>query len=380
MKRISQFVTNSLSNMVKNRRKKPERKKTSKYWKKKNNFLSDSLVYTGDAVSVKTRINLLAYDAEEAVSKQYEKVEEAVGTIDNNKISWIHVTGLNDTEKIHTLCKHFKIGLLHVKDILNSEHLAKVDVVDEQYIFLVLDAFSYHSDLSLQHEHVTLILGNNYVISFQESDSPIFDNIRNAVEQNSMSIRSRTADYLFCSLIANVTDNYRRLIEDIQDGLEEIETKLLNLDSKGGDLTYQIQDYRISYRQLRRAIFPIYDDFRLLLRTDSTLIHPENQYFLLDIKDHLTQAYQTVNACRENLSTLMDLYFAGNDLKMNDIMKRLTVVATIFIPLTFLVGVWGMNFRFMPELSWKYGYLYAWALLVAVGIFTWLYLRKRRWF
>lgn len=355
-------------------------KKTSKYWNRKNNLLSDSLMYIGDAAGIPTQMQLVSFDTAELVSKKFKNVEDVVKNLNTTKVNWIHVSGLSDTEKIHLLCKHFKINLLHIKDILNGEHLAKVDIVDERYILILLDAFFYNTEQLMQREHVALILGDNFVISFQETEFPIFDNIKKAVEHNLMSIRSRPADYLYCSLVANVTDDYLRLIEDIQDGLEEIETELLDPNMRDVDFTYRIQDYRLNYRRLRRAIVPIYDDFLKLLRSDCHLIHPENKFFFADIKDHLTQSYQTVNACRENLSTLMDLYFAGNDLKMNDIMKRLTVVATIFIPLTFLVGVWGMNFQIMPELNWKYGYLFAWGLLVAVAVLTWIYLQKRKWF
>ncbi len=362
-------------------RKKNRERKTSKYWKKKNNLLSDSLIYTGDVLSSPTHIQLSSYSSDKFLSKEYNSAEEAIKNLAEDNINWLHVTGLNDTKSINTLCNHFKINVLHTKDVLSSEHIAKIDIIDDQYILMILDAFHYDAKQALQREHVTLILGTNYIISFQETTFPIFENVQNALENDLVNIRKRSVDYLYCSLIANITNNYLRIIEDIQDNLEEIEAKLLELGSaKNMSLSSEIQDSRKNYRLLRRAIIPIYEDFIRLIRTDPTLIRPENHIFFLDIKDHLTQAYQTTNACRENLSTLMDLYFAGNDLRMNDIMKRLTVVSTLFIPLTFLVGVWGMNFKFMPELSMKYGYLYAWISMIVLSIIIGIYLRKRDWF
>ena len=168
------------------------------------------------------------------------------------------------------------------------------------------------------------------------------------------------------------------MISDIDNALEDLEEELLTV-SEGNDIGIQIQSLRRQYMLMKKSILPLKEQYIKLLRGESSLMHKVNRAFFNDVNDHLQFVLQTIEICRETLSSLVDLYISNNDLRMNDIMKRLTIVSTIFIPLTFLVGVWGMNFKFMPELDWKYGYWFAWLLMVVIGMIVYAFFRKKKW-
>mgnify|MGYP002536589046 CR=1 FL=1 len=168
-------------------------------------------------------------------------------------------------------------------------------------------------------------------------------------------------------------------ISSIDDALEDLEEELLTITDEN-DIGIQIQSLRRQYMLMKKSILPLKEQYVKLLRAENLLIHKVNRAFFNDVNDHLQFVLQTIEICRETLSSLVDLYISNNDLRMNDIMKRLTIVSTIFIPLTFLVGVWGMNYKWMPELDWRYGYLFAWILMGVIGIVVYLYFRKKKWY
>ena len=167
-------------------------------------------------------------------------------------------------------------------------------------------------------------------------------------------------------------------ISSIDDALEDLEEELLTITDEN-DIGIQIQSLRRQYMLMKKSILPLKEQYVKLLRAENLLIHKVNRAFFNDVNDHLLNVAQNIDICRETLSSLMDLYISNNDLRMNDIMKRLTVVSTIFIPLTFLVGVWGMNFRNMPELEWEHGYILAWGVMIVIGFVTYLFFRTKKW-
>lgn len=346
----------------------------------RNNLLSENLVYTGNSTDA-TRIQLCSYNTTELQEAQGKAFADVSATIDNNRINWLKVCGMKDTEAIRDICEHFEIDFLVLQDILNANHPTKIEE-HENYIVVILKLFRFNEQdkqSEMQQQQLCIIQGTNYVLSFLEYESTFLEDISVAIHNNVLKIRGRQSDYLLSVILNHVMANYTFIISSIDDDLEDLEEELLKI-TNADDIGVQIQSLRRQYLQIKRGVIPLKEQFVKLLRSDSLLVHKVNRAFFNDVNDHLQFVLQTIEICRETLSSLVDLYISNNDLKMNDIMKRLTVVSTIFIPLTFLAGVWGMNFEFMPELSWKHGYLFAWLLMCVIGLAIYLFFKKKKWY
>lgn len=343
----------------------------------KNNLLSDQLVYNGES-QTPTHIHLLTYNQDDVEESTADKFEAIENKIQSGAINWVQVHGLRNTETVRLICEHFEIDFLVLQDILNADHPTKVEE-HEQYNVIVLKLFEYNGIEELGQQQLCLIQGKEFVLTFLEKETDFFDNVTQAIVGNVIKIRTRQSDYLLSVLLNNVMSNYISLITTIDDALEDLEEELLTIKYKN-DIGMLIQVRRRQYMDMKRAILPLKEQYAKLLRAENDLMHKINRPYFNDVNDHLQFVLQTIDICRETLSALVDLYISNNDLRMNDIMKRLTVVSTIFIPLTFLVGVWGMNFRFMPELDWKYGYFYAWTVMLVITLIVYWFFKKKKWY
>ncbi len=337
----------------------------------RNNLLSERLTYNGEN-DTHTHVHLLSYSADYFKETVCHNFEEVPALTAHAERLWLRVHGLQDTEYIKNICNHFKISFLMMQDILNVDHPSKIEK-NGDFNFVVARIF--HEDTVTQ---VRLVQGRNVVLSFTEGEAPFFDDAACALQENVLKIRNRTSDYLFSVLVNELVSSYVALAIDTGDKLDDLETELLSATTSY-DIRLQMQMYRKRYMEMKRTVLPLKEQYSRILHPDSDLIDDANRPFFNDVNDHLLNAVQLVEGCRETLASLMDLYISNSDMRMNYIMKRLTVVSTIFIPLTFLVGVWGMNFKFMPELDWKYGYLMAWGLMVLAGLASYLILRSRKW-
>lgn len=345
-----------------------------------NNLLNEDLLYTGDS-TIATHLTLTSYNATEIQEASGTNIKDVSQTLDINRINWLQVYGMKDTETIRDICEHFEIDFLVLQDILNADHLTKVEEHDN-YMFLIMKLFRFNDankEDTLEQQQIAIIQGANFVITFTEWDSPIFNGIVNALHNNILKIRTRQSDYLLSVILNSIVGNYTTIVNTIDDALEDLEEELLKT-ANGNDIGAQIQSLRRQHLKVKRGIYPLKEQYTKLLRAENLLIHKVNRAFFNDVNDHLQSVLQTIEICRETISSLVDLYISNNDLKMNDIMKRLTVVSTIFIPITFLAGIWGMNFDFMPELDWKYGYLVAWALMIIIGGAIYLFFKKKGWY
>lgn len=346
----------------------------------KNNLLSETLIYTGESTSP-THLQLCSYSTTDLQEAKGETFKDVSQTIDSNRINWLKVCGMKNTEVIRDVCEHFEIDFLILQDILNANHPTKIEEHDH-YLVAIMKLFQFDEDNKLgemKPQQLCLIQGTNYVLCFLEYDSPFLTDISSAIHNNVLNIRGRQSDYLLSVLLNSVMANYTHIVTSIDDGLEDLEEVLLKITSSD-DIGIQIQSLRRQYLQIKKAAYPLKEQYIKLLRSDSLLVHKVNRAFFNDVNDHLQFVLQTIEICRETLSSLVDLYISNNGLKMTDIMKRLTVVSTIFIPLTFLVGVWGMNFDSMPELSWKHGYWFAWLLMTIIGLTIYLFFKKKKWY
>lgn len=349
----------------------------------KNNLLSEKLVYTGDS-NTPTHLHLCTYSATEMQEVSGDTFPSVKDTLKNDQINWLQVHGLKDTETIRQICSHFEVDFLVLQDILNASHPTKIEE-HEKHIVLILKWF-YPNEQKEENEldellqqQVCLVLGSNYVLTFFENETDFFDDVSAAIRNDVLKIRNRPTDYLLSVLLNSIMGNYISTISSIDDALEDLEEELLTITNEN-DIGIQIQSLRRQYMLMKKSILPLKEQYVKLLRAENLLIHKANRAFFNDVNDHLQFVLQTIEICRETLSSLVDLYISNNDLRMNDIMKRLTVVSTIFIPLTFLVGVWGMNFKMMPELDWRYGYIFAWIVMFLITIVVYLFFRKKKWY
>ncbi|HPW90251.1 MAG TPA: magnesium/cobalt transporter CorA [Paludibacteraceae bacterium] len=343
--------------------------------RQRDNLLYEQLQYTGD-IHEGTCLELTVFDKSGIKTHTGDDLT-VLNQMEPTKVNWLCVRGLSDVNLIGKLCRHFELPNVWMQDVLNTRHIAKIEEID--YGFLtVLDVFSYNEHHTLDKEHVSLLMKKGVIISFQESQSNLFAEISKALTTNTGKVRSESVDYLYDLLFSSIIDSYLAILDTQRDQMLDMEDQLMEFGGDHVAVGRAIQLVRKDYMLLRKNLGPLRTDFSILL--ESNYVKDSNKIYYRDTRDQLLQVFQLIDNAKETITALVDLYLANNDLRMNQIMSRLTVVSAIFIPLTFLAGVWGMNFRVMPELSWQYGYLFAWGVMgvVALGVIWWLW--KKRWF
>ncbi len=336
-------------------------------------MLPGTPVYTG-TVDIAPKTMYVCYDDDHCTTKNYHQLSGFVPGACKGKY-WLHICGLNQAEQIATLGKELHLHPLLVEDILNVNKQPNIEEFDN-CVIAILKHFTPENSKNLSWEQISIVLGENYVLSFQESEQPVFIEIHRALEDNIGKIRHKGSDYLFTLLLDRIVDSYLPEIDKTEELLADMEAAILE-DDKDSNIRAMILQNRKRYQILKKAVVPLKEVFPRLMRLDSKLVEKPTTAYLRDVQDHVDFVSRSIDSYHETMLGLMNLYTSTNDLKMNRIMQRLTVVSTVFIPLSFLVGVWGMNFEIMPELHWQYGYMIAWAVLLGTGIFIWIYLKKR---
>ncbi len=359
-------------------KKKVSKQKYIPKLRQKNNLLYEQLEYTG-SVQAPTEYIVTIYDEDTVMQKKYFDVEEVIKLKQKGKNIWLHVRGLSDVESIEKLCISIGLPVLWIQDVLNDRHIAKIEESSEM-AFTVIDAYEYNVNMELEKDHLSLILGEKFILSFQETHTERFQLIRQALVEDIGKVRSNGVDYLYNLLLSKVVELYLFVLDKQRDQLLEMEDELMEFDSVREEMGKGIQHYRKDYMRLRKNVMPLKDEFHEILELNSNLVKEETKIYFQDTYDQLLQVFQLIESTKESIASLVDLYMANTDMRMNHIMKRLTVVSTIFIPLTFLVGVWGMNFHYMPELTWKWGYLFAWLSMLIVGVIVYIWLRHKKWY
>jgi magnesium transporter len=334
-------------------------------------------VYTGDRGGEVVKITVLDFDETQFQEKDIKKVEECFSFKETSTVTWINVDGIHDIENIEKIGKHFGIHPLVQEDIVHTEQRPKMEEF-EDYIYIVLKMMSYNEEnKQTVAEQVSLILGKSYVISFQERQGDIFDSVRERIRNDKGRIRKMGADYLAYSLLDTIVDYYFVVLEKLGDRVEELEDELVS-HPRPEDLQ-EVHRLKREMIFLRKSVWPLREVINGLERLESSLIEESTKIYLRDVYDHSIQIMDIVETNRDMLSGMHDTYLSSISNRMNEIMKVLTIIATIFIPLTFIAGVYGMNFQFMPELGWKWGYFAVWAVFVSVVFLMVVFFRKRKW-
>jgi len=336
-----------------------------------------SLLHIGEQKTEEVRVTVINYDENNYQEIHCKNIEETYPFKEKNNISWINIDGLHDILPIEKLGKHYGLHPLLLEDILNTSQRPKIEDYGD-YIFIVLKMLSYEEKNGIGSEQVSLVLGSNFVLSFQENVGDVFDSLRERIKSNKGPVRKSGPDYLIYSLMDAIVDNYFSILEKEGEKIEEIEDQLT--EDPGPFTLSLIRDLKSEMILLRRAIWPLREVVSGLERSESRLIYKSIRVYLRDIYDHTIQIMDTIESYRDTAASMIDIYLSGMSNKMNEIMKVLTIFATIFIPLTFLAGLWGMNFRYMPEIGWHWGYFAALGIMAIVALILIMYFRKKRWF
>ncbi|MFW6252072.1 MAG: magnesium/cobalt transporter CorA [Halanaerobium sp.] len=306
-----------------------------------------------------------------------KKVEDfSLKLVDPDFVNWINITGIHDVELVKEVGNAIDLHPLTLEDITNTRQRPKKEEFDD-YIITILDMLSYQGEY-IQSEQVSLILLENTVITFQEAHGDDFNPVRIRIEKNKGQIRKKEADYLYYALLDAIVDNYFHILERNEEVLEELDD-LVVAAKTGPDTLEIIQDLKQEIIFLRKTIWPLNTIFGNLYRVESPLLKKETDYYLRDVYDHIGQLMDEIDVSREMLSNMLDIYLSNKSNKMNEVMQFLTIISTIFIPLTFIAGVYGMNFHYMPELEYKIAYPAVIFLMLVIAVIQLLYFKRKKW-
>ena len=345
--------------------------------KKKLGQIPGSVIYTGKKKSQKLFIEAFDYNKEQYSEKELLTVEESFDFKLTDSITWINLNGLNHVDEIEKLGNHYGLHPLVLEDIVNTSQRPKIDEYDN-YIFVVIKMLYYDAEEKIISEQVSFVLGKNYVLSFQESDGDVFDEVRNRIRHAKGRVRTMHTDYLLYVLIDAIVDHYFSIIEILGDKIEDFETAIFSGDVND-DVSKNIQDLKREILRMRRAIFPLREVINRIEKNENPLIQKKTITYYRDVYDHLIQVSENIDIYREMIWSLMDMYMTTISNKMNEVMKVLTIMASIFIPLTFIAGIYGMNFEYIPELQYKYSYFILWGVMIVLFIGMLFYFKRKKW-
>ncbi|SHI57441.1 magnesium/cobalt transporter CorA [Algibacter luteus] len=353
--------------------KKPKKHKS----KKLVGQIPGSAIYTGEKSTLKLFIESFDYNKQQCKEKELRDVEESFGFKFSDTVTWLNINGLNHVAEIEKLGKHYELHPLVIEDIVNISQRPKIDEY-ENYLFVVLKMLYYDTDEKIVSEQVSFVLGNNYVLSFQESEGDVFDAVRDRIRQGKGRVRDMESDYLLYVLIDAIVDHYYSVIDTLSDKIENFETAIFS-GHVDDDISQNIQNLKREILRVRKAIFPLREVINRIEKNDNKLIQPSTLTFYRDVYDHLIQVSENIDIYREMIWSLMDMYMTTISNKMNEVMKVLTIMASIFIPLTFIAGIYGMNFEYIPELQYRYSYFILWGVMVVLFISMLFYFKRKKW-
>jgi len=344
---------------------------------KKAGLPPGTLVHIGERKTEKTEITIIDYDERQFQEKKAKTVEDSFPFKDKPTVTWINLDGIHQIDIIEKIGKHFNLHPLILEDILNTEQRPKIEDFGD-YIFVVLKMLYYdEKESETKTEQVSLVLGLNFVISFQEYEGDVFDAVRERIRNAKGRIRNMGADYLVYALVDAIVDNYFIIPEKIGEKIEEIEEELVKNPTP--ETLNIIHILKRDMLFLRRSVWPLREVINGLERSESSLIQKSTDIYFRDVYDHTIQVIDMIETYREMISGMLDIYLSSVSNKMNEVMKVLTIFAVIFIPLTFFAGIYGMNFEFMPELKLRWGYFGVLGIMAIIGISMLIYFKRKKW-
>lgn len=321
-------------------------------------------------------LELIRYNKEEYKKFDQHNVDEVLKNLQPEQVNWINLDGLNDTSIIEKLQNRFGLHTLLVEDILNEQR-PKSEEYDD-YLYFTMKMLHRIEDNKIEYEQISFVLGTNYLITFQEIAGDLFDQFRERIRLDLGKVRKKKADYLLYRLIDIIVDNYYIIIDNIGEQIENLED---NLEENSTDDTFrQIQSLRKELIYLRKAVNPLREALGSIVKGETSFVEEENLRYFRDVYDHTIHVIDSLDSYKDLLSSIMDMHINSINAKTNKVMKLLTVITTIFIPLTFIAGIYGMNFEYMPELEWVYGYPFVLGTMGVILIAMISYFKRKDWF
>lgn len=344
---------------------------------KKAGLSPGTLVHIGERKTEEVNISMIDYDESQIQEKDASTVGECLPFKEKPTVTWINVSGIHDVTVIEEFGKAFNIHPLLLEDIVHSDQRPKLEDYDD-YLFLVLRMLRYdEAKEELQSEQVSLILGPNFVITFQEREGDVFDAVRARIRNGKGKIRKMGCDYLTYALIDSVVDHYFLVFEKYGEKIEVLQDEVLSQPTP--ETLQVIQRTKRDMIFLRKSVWPLREAINALQRGESSLVTDNVNIYLRDVHDHTIQVIDTIETFRDIISGTLDVYLSSVSNKMNAVMKVLTIIATIFMPMTFIAGIYGMNFKYMPELEWHWAYPVIWAVIIVLGVLMLMGFKRKKW-
>jgi magnesium transporter len=321
-------------------------------------------------------LELISYNSTEHEKFDETSVNDLLPKLKTERVNWINLDGLSNISIIEKLQAHFCFHSLVIEDVLNDQRPKSEEYEDYLYFTLKM-LYSIEGD-RIEYEQISFVLGTNYLISFQEKAGDLFDPFRERIRLDQGRVRKKKADYLLYRLIDIIVDNYYIVLDKIGDQIEEIEE---SIHANSTENAFQkIQSIKKELIFLRKAVYPLREALSKLVKGESSFIEEDNLKYYSDVYDHAVHLIDSLDTYKDLTSSLMDIHINTMNTKMNEVMKLLTIITTIFIPLSFIAGIYGMNFDVMPELRWRYGYPAVLIAMAAVSVGMLYYFKRRKWF
>lgn len=333
------------------------------------------VVFVGEQRSEVPEIHIIKFNDKDVMEADVASVAEALRFIDNSTITWINITGLHRVDWIEEFGQALNIHTLLLEDIAHTFQRPKLEEFDD-YIFLVFKKIFIKNE-AIADDQVSIIFGANYVLTFMETQDPIFQPIYRRINSKTSRINTEKSDYLAYCILDTIIDNYFVVLEILGEKIELLEDEVLLNPSP--NILHEIHTLKNNLIALRRAVWPLREVINKFDRTDSELVDNTTKPYIRDIYDHTIHIIDAVENYRDIISGVLDIYLSSLSNRMNEVMKTLTMIATIFIPLSFIAGVYGMNFKYMPELNWQWGYFLVWGIMITVAIFMALFFKNKKW-
>jgi len=332
-------------------------------------------IYVDEQKTDRICIQIMDYDGKQFTEKTVAKIEECFPFKEKSSVTWINICGLHDVSMIQKLGDYFSLHSLVLEDVVHPGQRPKLEEFDT-YLFLILRMFYFQQETIIE-EQVSLLLGENYVITFQERPGDVFNPIRERIRNGTYRISKSKADYLAYSLIDVIVDHYFVILEKLGEGIEDLEDALLS--DPGQEVLHTIHRFKRKMLSLRRSVWPLREVINSLDHSESELIVQTTRIYIRDVYDHTIQVIDTIENYRDILAGMLDTYLSSVNNRMNEVMKVLTIIATIFIPLTFITGIYGMNFKYIPEIYFRWGYPAVLLVMALIAVFMLIFFRKKKW-
>jgi magnesium transporter len=337
-----------------------------------------TLMYVGDKSAQTTHLSIIDYNETTLREVQITDLKDLDSFLAAETITWLNVDGLKDILLLETIGKKFNLHTLTLEDVLHTEQRPKFEEFDD-YLYIVLKMLTYDTTKGdIHNEQVSFIVTTNCVITFQEDhEGDVLETIRERIRTAKGRVRKRGSDYLAYALLDAIVDHYFVILENLSEKIDKLEDKILHQPNV--NVLNQLNKLKRQMIWLRKSIWPVREILASLDRNTSPLIQDSTKIYLRDLYDHTVQVMDTIETFRDILSGLLDVYLSSSSNRMNSVMKVLTIITTIFMPLTFIAGIYGMNFDYMPELHWELGYPFSLAIMVGITLIMMWYFKKKEW-